>query len=86
MRSAFVYLLRCSDGTLYAGWTYDVNRRVLTHQAGKGARYTRTRRPVRLIYAEHLPSRRAAMQRERAIKQMPRAKKLALAKKKRRGC
>lgn len=78
-RSAFVYLLRCSDGTIYAGWTLDVARRVKTHQQGRGARYTRARRPVTLIYQERLPSRRAAMRREHAIKNMPRARKLALA-------
>ena len=78
-RSAFVYLLRCSDGTLYTGWTLDVARRVRTHQQGRGARYTRARRPVTLIYQERLPSRRAAMQREIAIKRMSRPRKLALA-------
>ncbi len=78
-RSAFVYLLRCSDGTIYTGWTLDVERRVKTHQQGRGARYTRSRRPVTLIYHERLPSRRAAMRRELAIKKMPRARKLALA-------
>ena len=79
-RSAFVYLLRCSDGTIYTGWTLDVARRVKAHQQGHGARYTRARRPVTLIYQERLPSRRAAMRREIAIKQMPRARKLALAR------
>ncbi len=78
-RSAFIYLLRCADGTIYTGWTLDVARRVKIHQHGRGARYTRTRRPVTLIYQERLPSRRAAMRREIAIKKMPRARKLALA-------
>ena len=78
-RSAFVYLLRCSDGTIYTGWTLDVARRVKTHQQGRGARYTRVRRPVTLIYQERLPTRRAAMQREIAIKRMSRPRKLALA-------
>lgn len=76
---AFVYLLRCSDGTIYTGWTLDIDRRVHTHQQGSGARYTRTRRPVELIYRERLPSRRAAMRREVEIKRMSRARKLALA-------
>jgi putative endonuclease len=80
-RYAFVYLLRCSDGTIYTGWTLDVARRVQTHQQGRGARYTRARRPVTLIYQERLPSRRAAMRREIAIKKMSRAGKLALAEK-----
>ena len=78
-RFAFVYLLRCSDGTIYTGWTLDVARRVKTHQQGRGARYTRARRPVTLIYQERLPSRRAAMRREIAIKHMSRPRKLALA-------
>ena len=78
-RVAFVYLLRCSDGTIYTGWTLDVERRVRTHQLGRGARYTRARRPVTLIYQERLPSRRAAMRREIAIKRMSRPRKLALA-------
>ncbi len=78
-RSAFVYLLRCSDGTVYTGWTLDVERRVKAHQQGHGARYTQTRRPVTLIYHERLPSRRAAMRREVAIKKMSRSRKLALA-------
>ncbi len=78
-RPAFVYLLRCADGTLYTGWTLDVERRVRAHQLGRGARYTRTRRPVELIYHEKLSSRRAAMRREIAIKKMSRARKLALA-------
>ncbi len=79
---AFVYLLRCADGTLYAGWTLDVDRRVLAHQAGRGARYTRTRRPVELVYHERCSSRRAAMRREVEIKRMSRACKLALIKRK----
>ncbi len=78
-RTAFIYLLRCADGTLYTGWTFDVARRVRTHQLGRGARYTRTRLPVELIYHEQLPSRRAAMLREIAIKKMSRARKLKLA-------
>jgi putative endonuclease len=81
--AAFVYLLRCSDGTIYTGWTLDVARRVQTHQQGRGARYTRTRRPVTLIYQERLPSRRAAMRREITIKKMSRARKLALARQER---
>lgn len=78
-RPAFIYLLRCADGTIYTGWTYDVEQRVSTHQKGRGARYTRTRRPVELIYHEKLKSRQEAMKREIEIKKMPRAKKLALA-------
>ncbi len=80
-RSAFVYLLRCADGTLYTGWTYNVAQRLQAHQAGRGARYTRTRLPVTLLYQERLPSRRAAMKREMEIKQWNRARKLALTQK-----
>lgn len=83
-RSAFVYLLRCADGTIYTGWTFDVPHRVHAHQQGRGARYTRTRRPVRLMYSEELPSRRDAMRREIALKHWPRARKQALAKKPKR--
>ncbi len=75
---AFVYLLRCADGTLYTGWTFDVARRVRTHQQGRGARYTRTHLPIELVYQERCPSRRAAMRREIEIKKMSRARKLAL--------
>ena len=78
-RAAFVYLLRCADGTIYTGWTFDVARRVREHQQGRGARYTRARRPVELIYHERLPSRRAAMRREVQVKRMSRKRKLALA-------
>jgi putative endonuclease len=77
-RSAFVYLLRCADGTLYTGWTYNIAQRFQAHQAGRGARYTRARRPVQLIYHERLPSRHAAMKREIEIKKMPHARKFAL--------
>ncbi len=78
-RSAFVYLLQCADGSIYTGWTLDVARRLQMHQNGRGARYTRTRRPVALIYKERLPSRADAMRRESEIKRWPRAKKLKLA-------
>ena len=78
-RAAFVYLLRCADGTIYTGWTFDVAQRVHAHQQGRGARYTRARRPVELIYHERLPSRRAAMRREVAIKRMSRKRNLRMA-------
>ena len=74
----FVYILECNDGTLYTGWTTNLNRRVAEHNAGRGARYTRSRRPVKLVYHETHPDRRRAMQREAAIKKLPRAGKLAL--------
>ncbi|MBA3701029.1 MAG: GIY-YIG nuclease family protein [Planctomycetes bacterium] len=76
---AFVYLLRCRDGSLYCGWTDDLERRVTTHNAGKGARYTRSRKPVRLVWSEELADRSAALKRELAVKRLTRAQKLALA-------
>lgn len=75
----FVYLLRCADGTLYAGITTDLERRLGEHNAGVGARYTRARLPVALIHAEAAADRAAASRREAAIKRLPRAAKLALA-------
>jgi len=76
----YCYLLSCRDGSLYCGWTTDLDRRIATHQNGKGARYTRTRLPVALVYSETLPDRPKAMQREWEIKQMERAEKLDLIK------
>jgi putative endonuclease len=74
----FVYIVRCADDTFYTGWAVDVAARVKAHNAGRGAKYTRTRRPVTLVYSEHLPTRVQALKRERVIKGFPRAKKLAL--------
>ena len=74
----FVYIVRCADGTLYTGWAVDVAARLKAHNAGRGARYTRTRRPVKLIYSEELLTRAEALKRERVIKRFPRVKKLAL--------
>ena len=76
----FVYIVRCSDHTLYTGWAVDVAARVKVHNAGRGAKYTRARRPVKLVYSEELPSRAEAMKRERKIKKYPRAKKMELAR------
>ncbi|GAB4543671.1 MAG: hypothetical protein Fur002_16150 [Anaerolineales bacterium] len=75
----YCYILECSDGTLYTGWTTDPQRRLQRHNAGSGARYTRARRPVKLIYVEAQPDRAAALRREVQIKRLPRAKKLKLA-------
>jgi putative endonuclease len=74
----FAYILECGDGTLYTGVTNDLDRRVRRHNAGTGARYTRARLPVRLVYREPCADRAAAQRRERAIKAMPRNLKLAL--------
>lgn len=65
---AYVYMVRCADGTLYTGWTTDVARRVAEHNAGRGAAYTRQRGPVELVYCEALPNRSAALRREEEIK------------------
>jgi putative endonuclease len=71
----FIYIVRCADGTLYTGWTTDVERRVDQHNAGRGARYTRMRRPVALVYREEAPDRSTAMRREVAIKKLDRERK-----------
>lgn len=76
--AAYVYIVECADRTLYTGWTTDIERRLKAHNAGRGARYTRERRPVRLVYTEEVPNRRAALKRELKIKRMRRAQKLKL--------
>ncbi len=73
-----VYILRCGDGTLYTGCTNDLARRVKTHSAGKGAKYTRARLPVELVYSEPAADKSAALRREAAIKALSRREKLAL--------
>lgn len=79
--SYFVYILRCSDDTLYTGIAIDVNKRLLEHnESDKGAKYTRIRRPVRLVHSETAKDRSSASKREYAIKQLSRAKKLELIK------
>lgn len=74
----FIYLLACSDGSIYTGITTDLERRYQEHREGKGARYTRAHKPVRLLYSEAVGTRSAALKREAAIKRMPRAQKLQL--------
>ena len=78
MASWFVYVVRCRDGSLYTGISTDVGARVARHNAGAGARYTRARRPVRLLYVERKRSRSNALKREAAIKALPRAQKIEL--------
>ena len=73
-----VYLLRCADGTLYCGWTVDVERRVAAHNAGRASRYTRSRLPVELAWSAPQPDRATAMREEVRIKRLPRPAKLAL--------
>jgi putative endonuclease len=76
--SCFCYILECADGTYYTGWSTDPQRRLKQHNAGSGARYTRPRRPVKLIYIEEQIDRSAAMSREAAIKKLTRKQKQAL--------
>ena len=76
--SCFCYIIECSDGTLYTGWTVNIEKRVSQHNKGLGAKYTKTRRPVKLVYFEPQPDKKTAMKRERAIKALPRKKKLEL--------
>ena len=76
----YVYILRCSDGTFYTGYTTDPVRRTRVHNSGKGAKYTRARRPVELIYTEEFDGKREAQRREYAIKQLTRAEKEELIK------
>lgn len=76
--TAYVYLLLCGDGTYYCGYTVDMAKRLAAHRAGRGAKYTRGRGPLTLVYLECLPDRRAALRREAALKRLPRRKKEAL--------
>ena len=76
--SWYLYILRCGDGTLYTGVTDDVVRRLEAHRAGKGAKYTRGRGPLELVYREELPDKSAALKREVAVKRLNRQKKLEL--------
>ena len=78
MQMNYVYLLRCSDGTLYCGWTTDLERRVAAHNKGTGAKYTRSRRPVSLVYYEQFPDKHDALSREWHIKRMSREEKIRL--------
>ena len=76
--SAYTYLLRCSDGTLYCGWTDNIEKRLAAHTSGKASKYTRSRLPVKLIYFETFDTKQEAMSREARIKQLSRREKLAL--------
>jgi putative endonuclease len=77
--AAFVYLLRCADGTLYCGWSTDPERRLRQHQGGSASRYTRVRRPVELVWFAECDDRSHAMREEARIKRLPAAAKRALA-------
>ncbi len=74
----YTYILKCSDGTLYTGWTNDIGARIATHNSGRGAKYTRSRRPVQLVYLHQFPTRSDAARHEYAIKQLTRKQKEAL--------
>ena len=76
--AAFVYMLRCKDGSLYTGWTNNLEHRLAMHSSGRGAKYTRGRGPLALVYSEELPDKEAALRRECAIKKLRREQKLAL--------
>jgi putative endonuclease len=76
--NACVYLLRCTDNSLYCGWTTDVERRLEAHNAGKASRYTSQRRPVQLVYTRQMADRSAAMREEARIKRLSRPEKLTL--------
>ncbi len=87
MRDGFyTYMVECCDGSLYTGWTTDLKKRLVAHNRGAGAKYTRSRRPVRLVYYEVHGTKQEAMQREYAIKQLPRQKKLQMAELMRESC
>lgn len=77
-KTAYVYILRCGDGTLYTGWTHDPGARLEAHREGRGAKYTRGRLPVELVYLEELAGKVEAMRREWAVKRLTRPAKLAL--------
>lgn len=71
----YTYILKCNDGTLYTGWTNNIDKRLKDHNDGKGAKYTKVRRPVELVYYEEFELKEEAMKREYAIKQLTRKQK-----------
>ena len=77
----YTYILKCADGTLYCGWTNDLEKRLKSHNDGKGAKYTRSRLPVALVYYEEFDTPQEAQKREYSIKQMTRQEKLKLIEK-----
>ena len=79
-RAGYAYMLLCSDGTYYSGWTNDPQRRLKAHNSGRGSRYTRARRPVRIVYLEKLEDRSSAMKREAGLKKLSRGEKEELAR------
>ena len=78
MNSNYTYMLECSDHTFYTGWTNDLQKRIRTHNARKGGKYTKVRTPVKLVYYETFPTKQEAMRREWEIKRLTRKEKEAL--------
>ena len=78
MEENYTYIVRCADGSLYCGWTNHLDERIRAHNAGNGAKYTKSRRPVTLVYYEVFSTKQEAMKREWIVKQMTRKEKLAL--------
>lgn len=80
-KEKYTYIVKCNDDTLYTGWTVNLKNRIKAHNSGKGAKYTRARRPVNLVYYEVFSTKSEAMKREAAIKKLTRSNKLSLIKK-----
>ena len=78
--SSYVYFLRCGDGSLYTGWTNDLEQRLAAHQSGKGAKYTRGRLPIEMVYFEEMPDKSPALKRENELKKLKKAEKELLIK------
>ncbi len=74
----YVYIVRCADGSFYTGWTMDIERRIAEHNSGRGAKYTKTRRPVKLVYIQSCASKSDALKREIEIKMLTRLQKSVL--------
>jgi len=77
-RTNYIYIIQCADGTLYTGWTLDLDSRMEAHNSGSGAKYTRGRGPVRLLYSEAFETKGEALRREKQIKKLKRARKFEL--------
>ena len=77
-KTNYIYIIQCADGTLYTGWTLDLDSRMEAHNSGTGAKYTRGRGPVRLLYSEAFETKSEALKRENQIKKLKRAKKMQL--------
>ena len=74
----YTYIVKCSDGSLYTGWTNNLEKRIKDHNAGRGAKYTKARGPVVLVYKEEFPTKQEAMKREWEIKRLSRKEKLSM--------